>query len=156
SDMADVGMMPMKWSGYAALQSTPDFKGTTPLKSFYANYCTSAMHSFQTTGDAPACAGIVAAKANAPPNNFPFLRALPSIAPKPNADNTMDSYYPHALGGNRAATRCKPTGQPGQYDCDGVLKCANGDANSMPPYRDQQQCAVTVLDHYTSAFSWAD
>ena len=60
------GSTPMRWSGYAAMQGT-GLAGTTPLKSFYKNYATSAMHSFQTTGDAPACNGVIAADATRQP-----------------------------------------------------------------------------------------
>ena len=66
--MADVpddsGNAQMKWSGYAALQKDKGFAGTTPLKSFTGNFCTSAMMSFQTTPDAPACDGALAALAS--------------------------------------------------------------------------------------------
>jgi hypothetical protein len=60
SAMADVpdendAMQDMKWSGYAGLQKDRDFAGTTPLKSFEGNFCTSAMMAFQTAPDAPEC-----------------------------------------------------------------------------------------------------
>jgi cell migration-inducing and hyaluronan-binding protein len=158
--------VPMRWSGYAGLQKIGnpkswDFAGTTPLKSFYKNYATSTMFSFQTTGDAPDCNGIVAA--DTPDNSgSPRLRAVASIAPKParhkvhdpekNIDYTMpdnlnDHYYPHALGGSRYATKCSGDQAHG-YDCNSVkARCDNGHL---------ENCAVTVLDHYTSSFHWAE
>jgi hypothetical protein len=167
SDMSDVGMMPMKWSGYAALQKNTAFAGTTPLKTFYKNYATSTMHSFQTTSDAPACGdlGVIAANASTLPGrpptdpSLPTLKAVASIAPAPLQttvqnpkpppptymvpDNAKDPYYPHVIGGARNATQCPLVA--GQYDCSNVTPCATGVA----------ACAVTVLDHYTTAFHWA-
>ena len=152
----------MQWSGYAGLQkhqctfnpntgnrfSTPSsFAGTTPLKSFYKNYCSSAEHSFQTTSDAPACDGIWAAKQGKARN---ILTGVPSIAPKPTAtvsektSEADDPYYPHYIGA-RSETRCPLVN--GKADCSNAVPCANGAA---------EQCGVTVLDHYTSAFNWAN
>ena len=85
----------MKWSGYAGLQkhqcatqkvgdkdmhfSVPSsFAGTAPIKSFYGNFCSTAMHSFQTTPDAPACNGIWASNQGKAPN---ILTGLKSVAP---------------------------------------------------------------------------
>ena len=58
-----------------------------------------------------------------------------------------DHYYPHARGGNRHATRC-PLGTDGRtYDCTKVRECGPGQ---------EESCAATVLDHFTSAFHWAE
>jgi hypothetical protein len=151
----------MKWSGYAGLQkhecnaekaSVPSsFAGTAPIKSFYGNFCSSAMHSFQTTSDAPACNGIRASNQGKAPDH---LTGVKSIAPKPNpgGGEADDPYYPHYIGG-RSETRCplaavQIPGQPPQYDCSEAKPCANG-----PPL---EHCGVTVIDHYTSAFNWAN
>jgi cell migration-inducing and hyaluronan-binding protein len=150
----------MQWSGYAALQKERTWAGTTPLKSFYKNYATSAMNSFQTTSDAPDCgdSGVVAADVK--PGNYVVVQAVRSIAPKPvrhtvtppppapayaEPDNYSDHYYPHVLGGARRATYC-PNGDSGP-DCSNVPPCANGAA--------ADRCAVTVIDHFTTAFHWA-
>jgi cell migration-inducing and hyaluronan-binding protein len=155
----------MKWSGYAGLQMpgmdenkqlTPGLAGATPLKSFFKNYATSTMHSFQTTPDAPACNGVIAA--NAQPGKLPVLRAVPSLAPAParhkvpfsrpnkheEADTLNDHYYPHLVG-LRFPVRCTPTGDG--YDCGKVKQVC-----SHPP---AENCALTVLDHFTSSFHWA-
>ena len=79
------------------------------------------MHSFQTTPDAPACGGVIAA--NVQPDKMPVLRAVPSLAPKAKRDmvpyaapqnerheapDTLnDHYYPH-LAGLRYPVRCEP------------------------------------------------
>ncbi|HEY5204611.1 MAG TPA: hypothetical protein VIJ63_08440 [Roseiarcus sp.] len=143
----------MKWSGYAGLQKNAAFAGTTPLESFTGNFCSSAMMSFQTTADAPACNGTRAALA--PTSNFPTVQDLKGLAPPParhtvadhtESDPMADMYYPH-VGGARKATRCN-FGGPGQdaYDCTNVSVCAEGNLKA---------CVVTVLDHYTSSFNWA-
>jgi hypothetical protein len=138
--------MHMKWrdvSAYAALQN--NLKGTTPLKSFYKNYATSTMMSFQTTGDVGDCHGVV--KANDPATEN-VLKVVKSFAPELPAvyDQLKDTYYPHALGGNRHATRCPPNAN-GNPDCKIAKECGSGQ---------EQDCAVTVLDHFTSAFHWAE
>jgi cell migration-inducing and hyaluronan-binding protein len=154
----------MKWSGYAGLQMpgmdenrqlTAGLAGVTPLKSFFKNYATSTMHSFQTTPDVPACNGVIAA--NASPGNFPVLRAVPSLAPKAarhgvpfknpdheEEDKLNDHYYPHLVGA-RQPMRCTPSNDG--YDCSKVTEVCR-----HPP---QENCAVTVLDHFTSSFHWA-
>ena len=136
----------MKWSGYgyAALQN--NLRGTTPLKSFYKNYATSTMMSFQTTGDAPTCHGVVKASDT---GTQKVLKAVKSIAPDPDPlkSELDDHYYPHARGGNRHATRC-PLGTDGRtYNCTKVRECNPGQ---------EESCAATVLDHFTSAFHWAE
>ena len=164
----DHKMTPMKWSGYAGLQKagTPrssDFAGTTPLRSFYRNYATSMMYSFQTTGDAPPCHGIIASSATPNPDGRPTLKAVPSDAPTPafrdkkdvpvvsppyrEPDNLNDHYYPQALGGSRFATTCPGSDAKG-YDCSGVVtRCQAGNLSN---------CAVTVIDRFTSSFHWAE
>jgi hypothetical protein len=154
----------MNWKGYAGLQKAgtdPDgltisgLAGTTPLKSFYKNYATSTMHSFQTTGDAPECLGVIAA--DVLPGNAPVLRAVPSDAPKmarrmypknpPNheePDTFDDPYYPH-IGSLRYPVRCDATADGS--DCSKITRRCD----HVP----DDTCALTVLDHYTSSFHWA-
>jgi hypothetical protein len=138
--------MGMKWSGYSALQKNVSFAGTTPLKTFYKNSCSTAMNAFETVSSAPPCQGVNAA--NNPQSGY--INAVKSIAPTPSGDISMDTYYPHFDGGSsRLPTVCKlDADAPGGYDCSGIEKCANGDALS--------NCAVVVLDHFTTSFNWAD
>jgi len=148
----------MQWSGYAALQKDRAYAGTTPLRSFYKNYATSAMNSFQTTSDAPDCSDSGVIAADAKPGHYVVMQAVPSIAPKPvrqtvtppaytEPDNYSDHYYPHVIGGKRAATYCPIDAKTNLPDCSKVPPCANGPAS--------EQCGVTVLDHFTTAFHWA-
>lgn len=151
SDMPDVMTMDnspdhmhMKWSGYAGLQKDGSFRGATPLKAFVGNFATSTMMSFQTTGDAPDCSGVVKpSQGTSTPTNR--LVAVRSLAPDPNDNEAEDHYYPHAVGGNRHATACNRNND-GTYDCDGVDFCD-------PSHT--EHCAVTVIDKFTSTFHWA-
>jgi cell migration-inducing and hyaluronan-binding protein len=171
----------MKWAfdsdgrfGYAGLQGiSNDFEGSTPLEAFYMDYATTAMFSFQTTTDAPSCndTGFLPADASTypPPLSLPRAFEIASVAPKPvrttdpaghtAPDLAMDPYYPHTIG-LRLATRCPlykeaAAGMPPLYNCSNVGRttgdlhvCADG------PSADTA-CAVTVLDHYTTSFTWA-
>ncbi|HEV2098169.1 MAG TPA: hypothetical protein VGR45_04510, partial [Stellaceae bacterium] len=165
----------MKWDdgaghyGYAGMQHTLGFAGATPLKSFYKNYCTSAMHSFQTTPDAPACNGFI--PFDTTPPNLPTAKETQSFAPAPvrhtvtpepplppytAVDLQNDPYYPHTLG-LRLPTQCPPaakqiTGQPPIYDCSQTQVCADGTTSQAA----EDDCEAVVLDHYTSAFNWAN
>jgi cell migration-inducing and hyaluronan-binding protein len=162
SDMVEVATTHehMKWSGYAGLQKpheapngslSPGLAGAAPLKSFFKNYATSTMHSFQTTADAPACEGFIAA--NAQSGVLPVLRAVTSVAPAParhpvdgheEADTLNDHYYPHLVGA-RKPVQCVRT--PNGDDCGTVMEVCR-----HPP---QDNCAVTVIDHFTSSFHWS-
>ena len=56
-----------------------------------------------------------------------------------------EHYYPNAgPGGLRHAVRCPFI--DGQYQCENVSSCHDGN----------NQCTAVVLDHYTSAFHWAE
>ena len=138
--MAEVGGSPMKWSGYAAMQG-PGRAGTTPLKSFYMNYATSAMHSFQTTGDAPACNGVIAAGVTGQ-QLFPVMKAVESIAPRVGQD---PMYYPRI---HNLPNRSFCDVDKGE-DCSTTPKCAEYGDNLI-------RCMVIVLDHFTTAFHWAE
>jgi hypothetical protein len=152
-DPAGAGGMKMTWWGYAGLQKDPSFAGTTPLKSFFDNTCSAAMNAFQTVGETAVCHGAI--PAGVPAANVPKydMVAVKSIAPDHKTNPADETYYPLIPGSQgRQATRCPPfagngngpDGLPG-YDCSAVLPCASGNAN----------CAVTVLDHFTTAFTFA-
>jgi cell migration-inducing and hyaluronan-binding protein len=152
----------MRWTdkdgklGYAGLQRNTTFEASTPLRVFYGNSSTATMMSFQTTTDAPACAGAGFQPADtvkypATPNQ-PTILEIQSFAPPPNritppnAPNQADTifpgmYYPRTHG-LRAATLCGASG-----DCSAVKnRCSAADGTN---------CTVTVLDHFTSSFTWA-
>jgi len=143
----------MKWNGFAALQKDESLAGSTPLKSFYGNYATSSMTSFQTIAVTAPCPGPdwpgdPAAKN---PGHFP---GIASFAPTPEAPSMtdMDMYYPHIGGGGRMATKCPADGKGG-YNCTSFT---SGQISSCNNGKGLATCAVTVLDHYTSSFHWAE
>jgi cell migration-inducing and hyaluronan-binding protein len=143
--------MQMKWTdkdgnvSYAGLQINKDNEGASALRTFYKNYATSTMTSFQTTGDVPECNGVFGPYKAIPDHRFPIV-AVKSLAPDPAGNYLNDPYYPHARGGNRHATLC-PAGRNGDPNCSNVPACS---------VKDPKNCAVTVLDHFTSSFHWAD
>ncbi len=131
------------WEGYAGLQTSEGTAGTTPLKSFYKNTCSSAMNSFISINHTESCLGVTSPIENEPN----ALKIIPSKAP---SNATDPAYYPrigdvpHSTHCPVAATQDNP-GLPITYDCTGVTTCSNGAEN----------CGVTVLDHYTTSFNWA-
>jgi hypothetical protein len=166
SDMADVPTNTvnghMNWSqlGYAGEQWSLAYAASTPLKLFRGNFANTTMTSFQTVATTVQCFGAdwpgdSAAKDG---GHFP---AIPSFAPKPQppSQTDKDMYYPHVSGGGRTATLCDTTNI--QDDCSKltsgkVAVCAHG---TDIPSHDQNpltRCTVTVLDHYTSSFHWAE
>jgi hypothetical protein len=129
--------------GYETYQWNLDHAGAAPLKTFYKNYATTAMHSFQTTPDAPDCMDFgfgpaVASNYGAKPI---MVRGVLSDAPTPKTVNLPDEpYYPHVAGEQRP-TLCGET-------CKNVLPCGNGSSNGA-------NCVANVIDHFTSAYHWA-
>jgi hypothetical protein len=174
----------MKWDydtaghfGYAGLQSVRDdptdttFGGTTPLKTFYMNYATTAMMSFQTTPDAPDCNGIIASGNKLPQyTNKPTISEVASISPKPTRarkatpgtkpDLINDKYYPHTIGA-RAGTICLPVSSSDPRPDCGTFSYKNSEPTYSNPAKScaagaEKNCAVTVIDHFTSSFTWAE
>ncbi|MGH7672294.1 MAG: hypothetical protein ACREMC_05300, partial [Gemmatimonadales bacterium] len=164
----------MKWESYAAIQQASagqpndvDRAGLTPLKKFVGNYCSSAMHSFNTVSNGSTCLGVgIAVGRNGPavtpvpnplvplpcdPTNTtdttsPFypLRCNQDTDPYKKADN----YWPKVdQGGGRFATRCDTA-----EGCDTVPRC---DATTIHD-PGLANCMVTVLDRYTSSFHFAE
>jgi cell migration-inducing and hyaluronan-binding protein len=139
----------MSWSGYSALQQNIQFEGTTPLKAFYKNICTGAMNSFTTVSGVAPCFGV-----NSPDTSTPgFINAVKSIAPPPTTPDKIadDTYYSHFdTGGNRKATICPADPKdPAAHDCSTItVPCSNGSGAG--------NCGLTLLDHYTTSFNWAD
>jgi hypothetical protein len=143
----------MKWTGFAQLQWRSANAASTPLKLFSGNFASSTMNSFQTVSTTAECHGpdYPSSPDARMTGHFPGIR---SYAPAPQPPNLVDSdtYYPHVVGGGRVATMCPLNN--GVRDCSlfttqaTLSVCAHG---PQLPY-----CAVTVLDHYTSSFHWAE
>jgi hypothetical protein len=170
--------MAMAWSGYSFLQRHSGFEGTTPLKSFYGNSCAAAMNSFQTVGNTAICRGFIQADYAGGPTNPADVKAVTSIAPvrlqtqDPNSKLWSpapdgETYYPRVhAGAGRKATRCPAVMDGGKpkldqwgeviYDCSAtkVSTCSSADPKLNPD--PGAGCMVTVLDHFTTAFNWAE
>lgn len=130
------GSRSQTWDSYAAMQANLDRAATTPLKRFESNYCSTAMNSFNVVGNTAVCHGIN----ESPADSIPAV--VNALAPT-SSSPAGQSYYPVVdPGGGRFPTLC-PAGQ----DCAAIAKCANGA---------QQNCAVTILDRYTSQFNWTE
>lgn len=125
-----------KWAGYAGEQNGPARASSAPLMNFQNNSCSSAMNSFITVGLTAPCQGLF------PNGTSPVLEPVPNpLAPGRGAGG----YYPNVLaGGGHFPTVCNTA------DCSD---------NATVPVCDsdhQASCTTTVLDHYTSSFTWAD
>jgi len=139
------------WEGYAAEQRGLSRAATAPLENFFGNSCSSAMNSFNVVGNTTECLGVVWN----PSTNLPRVTPVkpdPKLVPTVNAafpskdvaGNDTANFYPNIdMGGGHFATRC-----PAGTNCSTVLKCANGNKESA-------DCAVTVVDHFTTSFNWA-
>ena len=134
----------MKWESYASLQADPTGvsplarAALSPLKRFTGNYCSSAMNSFNTIGDATPCYGVGSGSPQLTPVANPLAPASQAAA--------ADSYYPKVSAG-RFATQCTCPAPPAPCDCSAVAPCARGQ---------EQNCMITALDHYTSSFHWTE
>jgi hypothetical protein len=111
--------------------------GATPLKSFYKNHCSSAQNSFETVGSISSFLHV--SPPTVPPSSGDII-AVKSISPAFVAPQEADMYYPRMVG-NRQPIMC-PNG-----DCTTAHTCNN---------QNPDNCAVTVLDHYTTSFNWAE
>jgi hypothetical protein len=175
SDMPDVPTSTNQWSGtemkwpnvtatspstttsYAGLQNSIPNTGITPLRRFYGNYATSAMNSFQTVAQLNPCFGIdyPGATQNFPPHDILGVQGFaPAPVPPTNGVSNQPvngtAYYTYVGNGSRIATLCPGTGKT--LDCSSITN--GGSACSNPP--NETSCAVTVLDHFTSSFHWAE
>src|SRR6266852_2515267 len=142
------------------------------------------MMSLQTTADAPPCSGFIAANEKDPDAlKFPIVREIPSFAPKPTRkkldptkqytgmgpDPANDPYSPHVFGAKKT-TSCPVSDQalqvpglPTRHDCrkppQGKIASPCTDGTPPPLFTDpnnaEYNCAVTVIDHFTSSFHWA-
>ena len=142
----NANMKNMKWGGYSELQHR--MAGTSPLKRFYKNYCTSAMHAFNAVGSTSDCTGVATLDPAGNPSDVNRIVPVKSHAPTPlnGADQPKDAFYPNTTG-DRAPTICSPSDDPSQDTCMTVNRC---------DYADPKDCATTVLDSYTTQFNWAE
>jgi hypothetical protein len=124
------------WESYASMQ-TKGREGVVPLMNFVGNSCSTAMNAIETVGDTTPCLGVDAADAPANPNR---LRAIANPNPLP-----PDRYPAIDTGLRQHATVCDAQHQA---DCSTVPICTGEGPN-------EAGCAATVIDHFTSSFTWA-
>jgi hypothetical protein len=123
------------WDSYASAQ-TKGREGSAPFMNFVGNSCSTAMTAIQTVGDTNACLGVHSGGGSDPA----VLNAVPNPEPIP------ENRYPVVGAGQREhATLCDAAHQS---DCSKVPICSGTGDN-------EAQCAATVIDHFTSSFTWA-
>jgi hypothetical protein len=134
------------WESYASGQ-TPTRVGSSPLKSFDHNFCTSAMTSFQTVGYTQSCPGVGANLTVAPvvnPYAPPSNASPPDCGPGTKYPMCPDDYYPKIDNGQlNQATKCPDTGP-----CDDTTAVLCQNSN-------ETNCLPTVINDYTSSFHWS-
>lgn len=131
-----------KWFSYASIKPRPGQDATAPIKKFKGNYCSTAMNSYNATVSTAPCTGVGF-------GTGPTLDPIPNpLAPPTPPDLVTDAstanefYYP-IFSANPNATRCDGE----NTDCSTVSPCSADNIN---------QCMVTVLDRYTTAFHWTE
>ena len=142
------GSRMMSWKGYASLQKNYiSHNGTAPLQEFLGNTCSTAMMAFHINGDTTFCNGVN--------TNFSDADAKKQFHSIPNtllpipagtglvANPANETFFPRVnSGGNRQATKCDNL----SGDCSATQTCANGHL---------ENCMVTVLDRFTTSFTYA-
>ena len=126
------------WESYAGIQTnTP---GTAPLYRFHGNFCSTAQHSLITIDSPGVCNGV------STPWQADSYALQPIMTPfdigYQNDPDSKQTLYPKInVGAALQPTTCDET------DCTNVTPaCTKGQT---------QNCAVNVIDSYTSSFHWA-
>ncbi len=136
------------WTDYAGMQQVTAFDpngvpsgplfGAVPLMKFKGNSCRASMNSLMTVGQTSQCSGVNYGPGT---DDASQLYAVPDN-PHPNIN------YPVVTNLRTKTTTCNPL-YPNQIDaCATTVPCAGTE-----PALDN--CAATVIDHYTTSFNWA-
>ena len=140
------GTTPMQWSGYSAIQEKTR-AGRSPIKLFYKNYCTTAMHSLNIADGSPCT---LVTNDVIPAIGNPMAPAAPDNNRKPDAEPESAAaqlYYPRYTG-QRAPTVCDPS----VANNNAKGGCTRADCE----YGNPEWCAVSTFSHYTTSFNWAE
>jgi hypothetical protein len=124
------------WESYAGIQTiTP---GAAPLFRFHGNFCSTAQHSLITIDSPGVCNGV---QNPWPGGNDPS--ALQPIYTPFDSAYQLEGLYPNiAVGAALQPTSCSGP------NCTNIQPpCSKGAT---------QNCAVNVIDSYTSSFHWAN
>ncbi len=130
------------WEDMAGIQQgTP---GTAPIKSFKGNFCTTAMYSLVTVGDVGVCGGFA---------EYPTAKSNAWLKPVENKHSA--TYAGGGIGDVRYANpdeevsgRLAPVIATGAFLQPATAPGCNKD--------NTDNCAVNVIDSYTSSFHWAE
>lgn len=132
------------WEGYAGIQRQT--AGRAPIKSFHGNFCSTAQHSLITIDTTGVCKGV-----NTPdqPDDPQAFRAVPNpfagfydIADQ--HDPKRELYPEIQSGATLQPIACDLEKNPGCQE--EAFLCTKGNT---------RDCAVSVIDGYTSSFHWA-
>ena len=152
-DMMDIppgdhgAMTPMTWKGYSAIQAGQRY-GRSPIRMFYANSCSTAMHAFNNS-DGSTCGMVLPID----PTTGSIVKTIPNenaaLRPASEGDESEASkmYYPR-YSGQRRATICDPNVPIN----DPKAGCRFVDCQNDAP----EHCAVTTVSHFTTSFNWAE
>ena len=152
-----------KWTSYASehrIDST-DRTGSSPLKNFDGNYCTSAQTSFQTVGYIQNCGGVYTA--SAPVDKYP-VPAGPNVATVPNKLAPPSNIQSPACGPGTSIPICAADYYPAIDDgplkqgtkCpDDVTKTCDSINAPLCTGGSDPNCMPSVINNYTSSFHWA-
>ena len=150
-DMVEVGPdnTAMKWSGYSQIQADPNGPlyngraGKSPIRAFYQNYCSSAMHSLSITDGSP-CTQVEEGYVKAVTNVR--APAEPELPNGDEAESMMSRMYFPRYTGTREPAYCDPKAADGSATSCKVTNCI---------YANPLYCMPSVFLHYTSSFNWA-
>ena len=144
-DMTETNMMsPMNWSGYSLIQKDPRGSGyagragRSPVRLFYKNYCSTAMHGLSITDGSP-CLAVMDGRI--PPIPNPRNTALRSTNDEDNelpASRMCTIRATAAIGIPQSARRARI--------------CTKVDCLFGAP----DHCAPSVFSHLTSQFNYAE
>jgi hypothetical protein len=153
------------WLSYAQEQTGAILAGTTPLRTFNSNYCTSAMFAFNDVGYTYECPGLAQTDANGVPITQQAYQQQTIAVKNPYAppSSTTDcgtghhwpicpsKYYPNVTSGqSKQATACPA-------DVNGVQQECKLNPTTWPEctFNDRRNCLPTIINGFTASFNYA-
>ena len=147
-----------EWDSYASEQTAARF-GSSPLKNFDGNYCTSAMTAFQTVGYTQNCPGVG--------NNQLAVPVVNQYAPRsdargptgkdpecgPNGSHESwpmcpNEYYPNVENGQlKQGTKCPDTGKCDDSNIPKAILCNETALGN---------CLPTIINNFTTSFNYSE
>ena len=141
---------PMTWKGYSAIQKGNRY-GRSPVRMFYRNSCSSAMHALNNSDGSTCNMAIpnpsIGTIAKVIPNDLAPPRPDPANPQGDGAETDASKMYYPRYSGQRRATICDPN-----VDVNAPGGCLAVDCENSHP----EHCAVTAISHFTTSFNWAE